>query len=161
MDGSTPHGWGVGRYPPAGLQKLALIRLSLRFSTTFLSFFRSTTDPVAAQKVRCRVRQFGGIFIFCVVVDRILIFVVWVRFSGACSARFPKELDLLEPGNAKFCSPVQYCSPRLETRPQLSSTFGLSLPYRKFRKNFRESLIRAKLSLTARCLTCAMRSIPL
>ena len=109
------------------------------------------TDPVAAQKVRCRVRQFGGIFIFCVVVDRILIFVVWVRFSdfsGACSARFPKELDLLEPGNAKFCSPVQYCSPRLETRPQLSSTFGLSLPYRKFRKNFRESLIRANLGVT-------------
>ena len=42
--------------------------------------------------------------------------------------------------NAKFCSPVQYCSPRLEPRPQLSSTFGLSRPYRNFRKNFRESL---------------------
>ena len=141
-----------------------MIRLSLRrrcrflAQLSFLSFAQQQrkfcesfakvplTDPVAAQKVRCRVRQFGGIFIFCVVVDRILIFVVWVRFSGACSARFPKELDLLEPGNAKFCSPVQYCSPRLETRPQLSSTFGLSLPYRKFRKNFRESLAHPNVS---------------
>ena len=51
-----------------------------------------------------------------------------------------RNWDFLEPGNAKFCSPVQNCSPRLEPRPQLSSTFGLSRPYRNFRKNFRESL---------------------
>ena len=54
-------------------------------------------------------------------------------------------IGLFEPGNAECCSPVQYCSPRLEPRPQLSSTFGLSPDHRNFRKNFRESLINPKL----------------
>ena len=62
----------------------------------------------------------------------------------ARAARFFKELDVFEPGNAKFCSPVQYCGLRLEPRPQLSSTFGLSPDHRNFRKNFRESLGQAK-----------------
>ena len=39
--------------------------------------------------------------------------------------------------------PAQYCSPRLEPCPQLSSTFGLSPDHRNFRKNFRESLAGA------------------
>ena len=60
------------------------------------------------------------------------------------SARFSKELDFLEPGNVNFCSPVHYCSPRLEPRPQLSSNFGLSPDHRNFRKNFRESLVQGK-----------------
>ena len=34
------------------------------------------------------------------------------------------------------------------TPPQLSSTFALSRPYRKFRKNFRESLTHPKLGMT-------------
>ena len=69
---------------------------------------------------------------------------MWARLPGTCSARFFKELDVFEPGNAKFCSPAQYCSPRLEPCPQLSSTFGLSPDHRNFRKNFRESLAGAK-----------------
>ena len=62
--------WGVSDF------RLMLTQLS------FLSFahqhrnFRETfakvprTDPVAAQKVRYSVRHFGGVFIFCVVLDK-------------------------------------------------------------------------------------------
>ena len=55
-------------------------------------------------------RHFGRVFIFCVVLDKILIFEVWVRLPGECSARFLKESDFFEPENAFFFSPVQWCS---------------------------------------------------
>ena len=43
-------------------------------------------------------RHFGGIFNFCVVLDKILVFEVWIRLvPGACSARFFKELDVFDP----------------------------------------------------------------
>ena len=47
-------------------------------------------------------RHFCGIFDFCVVLDKILVFEVWVRLPGACSARFFKELDIFHIERSPF-----------------------------------------------------------
>ena len=66
-------------------------------------------------------------------------------FLARAARDFSRNLDVFEPGNAKFCSPVQYCGPRLEPHPQILPDFRPFATPRKFRKKNRESLAGAKL----------------
>ena len=158
--------WRGARCGPLRGRRLGWARLSLHICATFLSFFRPTSPQLSrnfrkgfSHRPRCgskgqvlstsfwRGLQFSELFetksCFCRMGPA-----SW----RAAAARFSKELVFLEPGNVKFCSPVHYCSPRLEPRPQLSSTFGLSPDHRNFRKNFRESLAQPNVWAARLCL---------
>ena len=62
--------WGLPdfRLMLTQLSFLSFAHQHRNFRETFAKFPR--TDPVAAQKVRYSVRHFGGVFIFCVVLDK-------------------------------------------------------------------------------------------
>ena len=67
---TTHRTWGGAdfRFMLAQLSFLSFARRHRNFRETFAKVPR--TDPVAAQKVRYCVRHFGGVFTFCVVLDK-------------------------------------------------------------------------------------------